>query len=52
MTVTMSDKDTGSVAIVWVEDKEVRMQYAMGNNRERTRDPLYFSSRYILLCVD
>ena len=33
----MSDKDTGSVAIVWVEDKEVRMLYAMGNNRERTR---------------
>ena len=37
MTVTMSDKDTGSVAIIWVEDKEVRMLYAMGNNRERTR---------------
>ena len=34
MTVTMSDKDTGSVAIAWVEDKEVCMLYAMGNNRK------------------
>ena len=40
MTVPMSDKDTDSVAIVWIEDKEVCMLYAMGNNRERTRGDL------------
>ena len=40
MTVTMSNKDTGVYLSFGVEDKEARMLYAMGNNRERTRGDL------------